>query len=295
MTRPAFALARLDRLMDRAGGAAGVRIGLIDGAVEGSHPALATARIESPAGDGDGARCLLADSIGCRHGTFLASLLVGNGALDIHGICPQATLVSLPVFADLPAGASAPAVNPSLLAAAIHRLIDARADVINLSVGIAAGSPRPIPEMVEACDRARATGTLLVAASGNHGRLGPVWLFAHDWVIPVAASLADGAIDLRSNLGPGIGRRGLRAPSGVRGAVAPDGAGIMGGSSVATTFVTGTLALLRAIHPRLPAARLREALLLDPRRVRSIVPPLLDAAASLAWLERRHPSAGVAA
>jgi subtilisin family serine protease len=288
VTRDPFDLARLDPLMTRTR-ASGVRIGLIDGAVEGGHPALATALIETPGGDGT-ARCMLADSLGCRHGTFLASLLVGNGALGIRGICPDATLVSLPVFAELPGPGAIPSVRPEALADAIHRLIDAGTQVINLSVGIAAGSPRAIPEMLDACSRARAAGTLLVAASGNQARLGPVWLFADDWVIPVAASLADGSIDLRSNLGPGIGRRGLSAPAaGIRGALAPDKAGIMGGSSVATAFVTGALALLRSFYPRLPAPHLREALLLEPRRARSIVPPPLDAAASLAWLEARHP------
>lgn len=294
MTRDPFDLARLDRLMALTR-ASGVRIGLIDGAVEGEHPALAGALIETPGGGG-AARCTMADSIGCRHGTFLASLLVGGGMPGIRGICPEATLVSLPVFAELPGPGTIPSVRPEALAAAIHRLIDAGTQVINLSVGIATGSPRAIPEMIEACTRARSADTLLVAASGNQARLGPVWLFADDWVIPVAASLADGSIDLRSNLGPGIGRRGLSAPAAeVRGALAPDRIGIMGGSSVATAFVTGTLALLRSLYPRLPAAHLREAILLEPRRVRSIVPPPLDAAASLAWLEARHPAARSAA
>lgn len=143
MTRDPFDLARLDPLMTRTR-ASGVRIGLIDGAVEGGHPALATALIETPGGDGT-ARCMLADSLGCRHGTFLASLLVGNGALGIRGICPDATLVSLPVFAELPGPGAIPSVRPEALADAIHRLIDAGTQVINLSVGIAAGSPVPFP------------------------------------------------------------------------------------------------------------------------------------------------------
>jgi subtilisin family serine protease len=283
----AFELVHLDRLMAKTRGRPEVRVGLIDGVVEAGHPALRGARIETH-GEAGKSRCRVSSSIGCRHGTFIASLLVGTGELGIHGICPEVTLVSLPVFSDqLPSG-SMPSVKPETVADAIHKLVDAGTDVINLSVGISAGSLRHVPDVFDACARAQEKGTLIVAATGNQGRVGPVRLFSHEWVIPVASCLPDGAVDLRSNLGPSIGRRGLCAPSNaISGATAPDGVGRMEGSSIATAFVTGTIALLRSLHPQLPAGSLRNALLLEPRRWRSIVPPLLDAGKSLDYLGTR--------
>lgn len=286
MMQSAFELVHLDRLMAKTRGRPEVRIGLIDGVIEAEHPALRGARIESLVAAGQ-SRCRVSDSVGCQHGTFMAGIFVATGEMGIGGICPEATVISLPVFSDHTPTRSVPSVKPEAVAEAIHRLVDARTDVINLSVGIAAGSLRHVPDVFDACVRAQEKNTLIVAAAGNQSRVGPVWLFSHEWVIPVASCLSDGTIDLRSNLGPSIGRRGLSAPSGIRGAIPPDRVGTMEGSSVATAFVTGTLALLKSIYPQLRAGSLRNAVLLEPRRWRSIVPPLLDAGKSLDYLRSR--------
>ncbi|MFF2937821.1 S8 family serine peptidase [Streptomyces mirabilis] len=57
-------------------------------------------------------------------------------------------------------------------------------------------------------------------------------------------------------------------------------------TSAAAPFVTGTAALLWSTAPDLSAARIRAALCLPGRARRSIVPPLLNASASLRALGR---------
>ncbi|MEU5485781.1 S8 family serine peptidase [Streptomyces mirabilis] len=58
------------------------------------------------------------------------------------------------------------------------------------------------------------------------------------------------------------------------------------GTSAAAPFVTGTAALLWSTAPDLSAARIRAALCLPGMARRSIVPPLLNASASLRALGR---------
>jgi subtilisin family serine protease len=259
----AVELVRLRGLMSRTRGRAEVRVGLVDGMVQAADPLLANARVHTlRTGDGP---C----GAGCKHGTYLATLLVGDG-----GLCPGVTLVSRPVFLDRPGG---PSSRPDHIADAIHELLDAGTQVINISGGVAAGGLKRYPAVEDACGRAASLGALVVAASGNQSRVGTVPLFGHEWVIPVAACDPDGAPDPRSNIGPTVGRRGLRAP----GYEMRVGNLAMQGSSVATAFVTGTFALLRSLFPQRPSVELRNAVLLEPRRRASVIPPLLDAARTL--------------
>jgi subtilisin family serine protease len=237
----------------------GVRIGLIDGSVDasrltGARPVELALGVGGPPGDG----------VTTRHGTFIAGLLVGA-----TGLCPEATLVSVPVFRD-----EQPVSSPEAVAEAVHALIDARVDVINLSLGIASGGTRPAPALMDACQRAQAFGVAMVAAAGNQARMGPVPLARHPWTIPVASCLPDGTMDRSTNAGPSTAARGLLAP-GWR----LDGSAFRGGTSQAAAFVTAALALLRArFGPTVSGTALRAALLLSVRRRPTIVPPLLNAA-----------------
>jgi subtilisin family serine protease len=276
----AIDLAGLRVLRAAAGGGAGVRIGLVDGTVQGDHPALRGARLDLRLQAA--ATCAVPSGAGCQHGTFLAGLLAGNGDGGISGLCPAAQVVSLPVYPD---NAGNPSAHPDAVADAIHRLLAADVQVINVSAGIARGSLRRFDSVVDACAEAERRGVPVVAASGNQARVGVVSLFEHEWIVPVAACTLGGVVDLRSNLGPTIGRRGLMAPGfAMRGALAPDRIGVMEGSSVAAVFVTATFALLRCLFPGAPGGALRRAVLMLPRRQRSVAPPLLRADHALTLL-----------
>jgi len=81
-----------------------------------------------------------------------------------------------------------------------------------------------------------------------------------------------------SNLGSSIGRRGLRAPGDSVTSLGTDGQPLtLGGTSVATPFVTGAVALLWSEFPTATAVEIKQAIAqtFAPRRA-TIVPPLLE-------------------
>jgi subtilisin family serine protease len=268
----------LDALMALSRGE-GVRIGLVDGPIAAAHPALAASHIEAL----QGVPCI-AGSYACTHGTFIAAMLVGDRAA-VAGACPAATLVHRPIFAGDPIQpARVPLVPASQLAAAILDVAATGVHVLNLSVGAAFVSAADREAVADACDVAARSGMLIVAASGNQGRIGPSPLFMHAAVIPVVGALPDGRPDPASNLGPTIAQRGLLAPGWARSAIPPDGVGVMRGSSVAAAHVSGAAALLCALVPGAGSARIRDMLLKRERTWRSIVPPALDLRESAALL-----------
>jgi subtilisin family serine protease len=261
----------LDALMARGRGE-GVRIGLVDGPIAAAHPALAGARIQSL----EGVACR-SGSYACTHGTFIAAMLVGDRARGVVGAAPAATLVHRPIFAgDAVQPARVPLVPASLLADAIRDVTAAGANILNLSVGAAFVSDKDQQAVAEACDAAARSGMLIIAASGNQGRIGPSSLFMHETVIPVVAALPDGRPDPASNLGPTIARRGLLAPGWATSAIPPHRTGIMRGSSVAAAYVSAAAALLFGLIPDADPERIRALLLGRGRTPRSIVPPALD-------------------
>jgi subtilisin family serine protease len=282
----ALRMVGLDRLLPQDGSGT-MRIGLIDGPVESGHPALAGARIETREGGGV-SHCAVADAYACQHGTFIAGVLVGQPRGGVHGLRPNATLVSRPVFSDHVARGGVPEARADAVADAIVDAVDAGARVINLSVGVVVPASAQRSALADACDHAFRRGVLVIAAAGNQGRIGPLPLVEHPWVIPVAAALpGSGRLDPASNIGPSIARRGVRAPSQTKSAVPPDKIVTMRGTSVAAAFVTATAALLLELAPHRSAADVRNAILVNAARNRTITPPLLDVPASLAMLQRR--------
>lgn len=238
----------------------GQRIGLVDGMIDWGAPELATTR----RGPDLPAR-------GCRrcaptvHGTFMAKLLTGR-----NGLCPEATLVFVPVF-----GAEEEASRVSVIAEAILTLLEAGVDVINISLGLSAGGIEAHPDYLNACVRAERHGVPIVVAAGNQAQIGPVPLAAHPWVIPVGACQKNGEPDPLSNLGPSIATNGVRAPGW-----ALAGMGAHGGTSQAAGFVSAALALLLTALPGRSGSDVRSAVLaMRPRRT-TIIPPLLNADAA---------------
>jgi subtilisin family serine protease len=276
----AFGLAGLMRASD---GSREVILGMVDGPVMASHPDLERSRLvalSSPS-----VMCQASDSLACQHGTFIAGILASRRASAAPGLCPGCTLVVRPIFCEAVAGRSCPEVTPGDLARAVIETVDAGARVINLSVGLAGSAREDEPALDQAFDHARRQGCLVVAAAGNHGWIGHLPLFRHPWVIPVAACDARGRPLAASNLGADVGRRGLLAPGvGVTSTAAAGGHARLTGTSVATPFVTGTAGLLWSLHPSAEAAQIRWALLRPGASRRSIVPPLLNAEASLGAL-----------
>jgi subtilisin family serine protease len=275
-----LALVKLSPLMERTSGRAEILVGLIDGPVVISHPELAGANIRDISGNMAGA-CTQAGSVACLHGTFIAGMLSARRGSTAPAICPACTLLVHPIFTELSAAdRQMPSATPEGLAAAIITVVEAGARVLNLSVALAQPSTKGQQELEEALDYAASRGVIPVVAAGNQGMLGSSAMTRHPWVIPVAACDLQGRPINQSNFGRSIGRRGLRAPGDEITSLGANGRPLtLGGTSAATPFVTGTIALLWSLFPAATAAEVRFALTQAPRR-NEVVPPLLDAGAA---------------
>jgi len=271
-------LVRLTPLMDRTDGRPEIVIGLIDGPVALDHPDLAAERIRELPGKSAGA-CTRGDSVACQHGTFVAGILSAKRNSKAPAICPGCTLLVRPIFSETAqTNGGLPNAKPEELAEAVLDCIRAGARLLNISAAIAQPSTKSERALEQALDEAARLGVIVAAAAGNQGTLGGTAIIGHPWVIPVAACDSKGTPLNHSNFGSSIGRRGLCAPGDRIASLGSGGKPFTGGgTSAATPFVTGAMALLWSEFPKASAAELKLAVLVLPGRRASVVPPTLDA------------------
>lgn len=269
-------------LMARTEGRAEITVSVIDGPAWLEHPAFSGQRIRHiesvlPAA------CRQLDSLACVHGTLVMGMLAakrGSGAL---ALCPGCSFIMRPIFPeDIPSKDLMPISTPRDLAAAIADSVSAGANVINLSASLAEPSSQVDRHLEDVLDYAAQRGVLVVAAAGNQGTVGSSAITRHPWVIPVASCDLNGRPTNESNLGTSIGQRGLAAPGENITSIASDGkSGKFSGTSAATPFVTGTIALLWSEFPRATATQIKLAVTRSGNGGRrTIVPPLLNAHAA---------------
>lgn len=275
-------LVKLTALMERTSGSPEIKIGLIDGPIVTQHADLAREHFREIPGN-NGAACTQANSMACRHGTFIAGILSAKRTSPSPAICPNCTLLIRPIFSETTAGREhMPSATPQELAKAIFECINAGARVINLSLALAQPSIKGEQALEEALDLALRRGVLIVAAAGNQGTLGTSSITRHPWVIPVVACDLRGRPINESNLGGSIGTRGLSAPGDNITSLGAEGQSLtLGGTSVAVPFVTGAIALLWSEFLAATAAQIKLAVIgaSAPRRA-SVVPPLLNTEAA---------------
>jgi subtilisin family serine protease len=278
---------RLYALMNTSSGSPNISVGVIDGPVDFNHPAFHESKIKTVKDSQLGA-CKIASSVACTHGTFVAGILSAKRGLSAPAICPNCQIILYPIFRDETNNTrndnnSFPSATPEELSNAIIETIDAGVRIINLSLGLSSSSLTVYSKLQEAYDYALRKKVIIVVAAGNHGNIGSISLINHRWVIPVAASDAVGRLDSLSNFGPSIGNRGLMAPGVNIKSTYPGGQyTIKNGTSIATPFVTGTIALLWSLFPTATPVEIITAV----RNISSyprhtITPPLLNAEA--AW------------
>jgi subtilisin family serine protease len=271
----------LGPLMALETGSPDVRIGLIDGPVRLDHPDLAGALIRPV--DGAAIGCRWPGSAACRHGTFIAGILVARRGAPALSICPGCTLLVRPIFAEAEE-AGEPSAKAEQLALAIVACVRAGARIINLSSALGTAGTRAEAELRGALDYAAVSGTLIVVAAGNQAMLGGSEITRHPGVIPVVAYDRAGRPMAASNIGRSVGQRGVGAPGEGIPSLAADDHPVEGaGTSVAAAIVTGAAALLWSRYPRAEVGVLRRALTHGGVRT-SVVPPLLDLAAAQNYL-----------
>lgn len=273
-----FALLKLTRLMEICSGDPSISVGIIDGPIDLTHPALVDSSIRTVRPN-QLATCQDVRSEACSHGTGIGGILCAKRGSPAPAICPSCTFLFYPIFPEHPQGPNGLALTtPAELARAIVETVDGGAKIINLSLGVVPADTSTYRELDEACDYAAHRGVILVAAAGNQGRIGFLPLLNRPWVIPVASCDQNGRITPESNVSPRIGKGGLCAP-GVDVLTAVPGAGYapISGTSAAAAFVTGGIALLWSESPAMSAIEMRTAVLQSAKREHpSIVPPLFD-------------------
>lgn len=283
-------LVKLTALMGRTSGRAEIMVGLIDGPVVVNHPDLVSENIREVPGKLSGA-CAQASNAACMPGTFVAGILCAKRPSPAPAICPNCTLLVRPIFPETISGnGQVPSATPEELALAIVECIEAGGRVLNLSAALARPSSKGERKLEDALDYAARRGVIAVAAAGNQGTLGSSAITRHPWVIPVAACDLRGRPVSQSNLGSSIGRQGLRAPGEDITSLGTDSTPLtFGGTSAATPFVTGAIALLWSEFPAATAAEIRFAVTQAyAQRRTTVVPPLLDAWAAYQLMVAAH-------
>lgn len=260
--------AGLDRLMSLSAGSSAIHIGLVDGAIDVGHPALADAIIEVQ--QSESSTLGVSATWARRHGTATAGKLVAASGTPSEGIAPACTLIVDPLFAG-------PVVTARDLARSLIRFADSSTRVVNLSLAhhnVTGAGERELQLALDYCADRR---VLVVCAAGNSPRGRTSILTSHPWVISVASASRAG-VPTSSRVSLAAGRTGLLAP----GEQIPvldvaQAYSHMSGSSIAAPFVTGTIALLLSLFPGEAAHRIHAALVRERRRPRRVSPPMLDA------------------
>jgi len=281
-------LVGLPPLMARTSGRSDISIGLIDGPIAVDHPELSPGNIHVLSGQVAGA-CTDDSSTACAHGTFIAGVLLAKRGFAAPAICPGCTLLVRPIFTEgIPDGEIIPGATAEELADAIVAVIDAGARIVNLSLALQGPSSKGARAIELALSHAVRRGVVVVAAAGNQGTVGGSVITRHPWVTPVIACDHRGRPMNISNLGASIGRCGLGAPGDAITSLGPMAEPLtMGGTSAATPFVTGAVALMWSAFPSASAAAVRSAVTqAASRRRTAIVPPLLNAWAGYEALSR---------
>lgn len=209
------------------------RVGLIDGGIDGAHPALRRAALRTWGCDGA--------TVPSPHGTAVASLLVGeDGAF--RGVVPGATLYAADVYCGRATGGSAESV-----ARALGWLATERVPVVNISL---VGPPNRLLERAVAVLAAR--GQLVVAAVGNDGpAAAPLYPAAYPLAVGVTGLGTTRRVLPEAAQGPHVAYAAPGAELAVARS-ATSGYAVARGTSFASPLVAGLLA--RALPIPDPAA-----------------------------------------
>ncbi|MFD3446785.1 S8 family serine peptidase [Microbacteriaceae bacterium 4G12] len=226
----------------------GVKVAVIDSGVYRNHSDLALAggvSVVSYTKDYD-------DDNG--HGTHVAGIIgAKDNNIGVEGVAPDAQLYAVKAF-----NANGDAYVSDVIAG-IEWAISNKMDIINLSSSMKDSSPA----LQKAVDKAYQSGILLVGAAGNIGNAPSggstvEYPALYDSVIAVSAVDNTNSIADFSATGPKVEvtAPGVRILSTYPG----NGYSYMSGTSMATPFVSGVLALLKQAHPTYSNKDLRSLL-----------------------------------
>ncbi|MFB8117633.1 type VII secretion-associated serine protease mycosin [Streptomyces sp. NPDC056465] len=248
----------------------GITVAVLDTGVDDDHPDLDGQVL--PGKDLIGFGAGRGDSSWALHGTAMAGIIAGRGsgpgrADGVLGVAPEAKILPVRVILESgdPARKRARASRGTALADGIRWATDHGADVINLSLGDDSESAHPEPGEDAAVQYALGKGVAVVASAGNGGEKGDRVSYPAAYPGVIAAA----AVDKYGTHAAFSTRRWYATVSapGVDVVVAnPDRHYyIEWGTSAASAYVSGAVALVRAAHPGLSPAQIK-TLLADTAR-----------------------------
>ncbi|HWU06371.1 MAG TPA: type VII secretion-associated serine protease mycosin [Streptomyces sp.] len=248
----------------------GITVAVLDTGVDDAHPDLAGQVL--PGKDLIGFGAGRGDRSWALHGTAMAGIIAGRGSGPgrgdgVLGIAPEAKILPVRVILESgdPSRAKARESRGTALADGIRWAADQGADVINLSLGDDSESAHPEPGEDAAVQYALGKGVVVVASAGNSGDKGDRVSYPAAYPGVIAAA----AVDKYGTHAAFSTRRWYATVSapGVDIVVAnPDRHYyIEWGTSAASAYVSGAVALVRAAHPGLSPAQIK-TLLADTAR-----------------------------
>jgi type VII secretion-associated serine protease mycosin len=243
----------------------GITVAVLDTGVEADHPDLVGNVLDGTDMVGFGAEP--GDRTWARHGTAMAGIIAGHGhgpgdGDGVMGIAPEAKI--LPVRVILEDGDSARAkarsTRGNALAEGIRWAADHGADVINLSLGDDSASAHPEAGEDDAVQYALRKGAVVVASAGNGGEKGDHISYPAAYPGVIAATAVD-KFGTRASFSTRRWYATVAAPGDDVVIADPDHKYYEGwGTSAASAFVSGAVALVKAAHPDLTPAQIKRLL-----------------------------------
>ncbi|MGW2632413.1 type VII secretion-associated serine protease mycosin [Streptomyces chattanoogensis] len=244
---------------------AGITVAVLDTGVDATQPDLKGQVL--PEKDLVGFGAGPGDRAWADHGTGMASVIAGHGhgagrQDGVLGIAPEASILPVRVILedDDPQRERARTEKAGALADGIRWAADHGADVINMSLGDDSETAHPEPREDAAIQYALGKGIPVVASAGNGGEKGDHVSYpaAYPGVIAVTA------INQQRERGEFSTRHWYAtvcAPGDEIIMSNPDRSYYNGkGTSPAAALVSGTIALIRAEHPDLSPAQIKQLL-----------------------------------
>ncbi|MBB6670576.1 S8 family peptidase [Cohnella nanjingensis] len=197
------------------------------------------------------------------HGTHIAgSIAAANPVRGMIGVAPRSAIYPVKAF-DYNGTAF---VSDIILG--IEWCVRNRMDVVNMSFGMTTRSK----SLLGAVNNAYRSGVLIVASSGNDGKRGTI-----DFPARFANTVSVGALNRQGRIAKFTNRSALvdiYAPGDkVESAWLRGRRRIMSGTSMATSHVTGAIALLLADKPGLKPGEVKEILKRSARPLRNVKAP----------------------